>query len=72
MRWQRATRYVVALVGLTCAGALLVYTHRRARQAAPPPTAMRDPTATSEQDGVTTLRWSGNKEELQYDAAHVT
>ena len=72
MRWQRATRLIVALIGLACATALVVYAHRRTRATAPRSTVLMDPKATSESNGVTTLRLNGNKEELTYDAAHQT
>jgi lipopolysaccharide export system protein LptA len=49
MRWQRGARVVVAAIGLTCAGALVVYGRRhRPAPPAPPPTIKVDRNATTQ------------------------
>jgi LPS export ABC transporter protein LptC len=68
MRWQRPVRWMVAGVGLTCAAALVVYSHKRQRPAAPPSAHIVDPKATSEGSGVQTIRLKNNKEELVIQA----
>jgi lipopolysaccharide export system protein LptA len=65
MRWQRPLRIVLALVGIACAAALVVYSRRSHRAVASPAPPIVDPKATSAGTGVRNIRFKGPQEELQ-------
>lgn len=62
MSWQRRARYVIAAVGLTCAGAVYYYGHQR-KMAPPPPPPVKplDPQATGQATSSTIVRKDGDK-----------
>ena len=69
MRWQRPVRILVALVGVGCAIAIVVYSRKRPAPIATP-AALTDPKVTSQQSGVLNLRSNVNtgKEDLRIEA----
>ncbi len=69
MRWQRPVRILVALVGVGCAIAIVVYSRKRPAPTATP-AALTDPKVTSQQSGVLNLRTNVNtgKEDLRIEA----
>ena len=62
MSWQKRARYVLAAIGLACAGAVYYYGHQRKPTPAPPPAVKPlDPQATGQAVKGTIVRMDGDK-----------
>jgi lipopolysaccharide export system protein LptA len=60
--WQKRARYVIALIGFACAGAVFYYGHQRKPAPAPPPAVKPlDPQATGQALQATLVRRDGDK-----------
>ena len=69
MRWQRAVRLLMALVGIGCAVALYTYSRKRPTPTAAPP-VLEDQKITSQRKDVGTIRTNVNtgKDDLTIEA----
>ena len=62
MSWQRRARYLLAVIGLACAGAVYYYGHQRKPVVAPPPAVKPlDPQATGQSVKGTIVQRDGDK-----------